>query len=314
METRKIGSLEVSVIGLGCNNFGRRLDQAATQQVVDATLDAGINFFDTADIYGLGVSEEYVGKALGSRRSAVVLASKFGMKMDEQRRGAKPEYIKQAVADSLKRLNTDYLDLYQLHTPDTDVPIADTLGALNELVQQGLVREIGCSNFSAAQLQEAQDETPAGHARFASVQNHYSLLHRAPEQDGVLEKCAELDIAFIPFFPLANGVLTGKYRLGADRPEGTRLSTGARGDDLLTEQNLELVEKLLQFSESRGHTLLELAFSWLLARPVVASVIAGATSVQQVRSNAAAGGWKLTSEELAEIDGILQDHSPIQHA
>jgi aryl-alcohol dehydrogenase-like predicted oxidoreductase len=314
METRKIGSLEVSVIGLGCNNFGRRLDQAATRQVIDAALDAGINFLDTADIYGLGLSEEYVGRALGSRRADVVLASKFGMKMDEQRRGARPEYIHRAVTDSLKRLDTDYLDLYQLHTPDPEVPIAETLGALNELKQQGLVREIGCSNFSAAQLQEAADATPAGHARFVSVQNHYSLLHRAPERDGVLAKCEELDMAFIPFFPLANGLLTGKYRLGADRPEGTRLSTSARGDDLLTAPNLELVAKPLQFSESRGHTLLQLAFSWLLARPVVASVIAGATSVGQVRSNAAAGGWKLTDEELADVDGILQDHSPVQHA
>jgi aryl-alcohol dehydrogenase-like predicted oxidoreductase len=309
METRKIGSLDVSVIGLGCNNFGRSLDAAATKDVIDAALAAGINFLDTADVYGLGMSEEHVGRALGRRRSEVVLASKFGMKMDERRRGARPEYIRQAVADSLKRLNTDYLDLYQLHTPDPDVPVADTLGALDELVQEGVVREIGCSNFSAAQLQEAAAAAAPGSARFVSVQNHYSLLHREPERDGVLAESEKLDVAFIPFFPLANGLLTGKYRQGEARPEGTRLSEGARGERLLTEANLALVGRLTQFCSERGHTLLELAFSWLLSRPVVSSVIAGATSVQQVRGNAAAGGWKLTEAELAEVDEILGDEA-----
>lgn len=303
METRKIGSLDVSVIGLGCNNFGRRLDLAGTQQVIDACLSAGINFFDTADVYGSGVSEEYVGQALGARRKDVVLATKFGMKMDEERQGARPEYIRQAVEDSLRRLNTDWIDFYQLHKPDPDVPVADTLGMLNELVEEGLVREVGCSNFSAEQLQEAEDAAEG--ARFVGVQNHYSLLHREPENDGVLEKCAELGVAFVPFFPLANGLLTGKYRLGQPRPEGTRLSSSPRGDELLTEENLELVERLTVFAESRGHSLLELAFSWLLSQTVVASVIAGATSADQVQANAAAGSWTLSSVELEEVAGIL---------
>jgi aryl-alcohol dehydrogenase-like predicted oxidoreductase len=307
METRKIGSLDVSVIGLGCNNFGRRLDEAASREVIAAALDAGINFFDTADIYGLGVSEQFVGRALAPHRQEVVLASKFGMKMDEQRRGARPEYIRRAAEDSLRRLNTDYLDLYQLHTPDEEVPIADTLGALDELVQAGMVREIGCSNFSAVQLREAADAVTPGAARFVSVQNHYSLLHREPEVDGVLDSAAGLKLAFIPFFPLANGLLTGKYHAGQARPQGTRLSSGERGDRILTEENLVLVERLAQFCTARGRSLLELAFSWLLSRQVVSSVIAGATSAGQVRGNAAAGGWQLSDAELAEVADILGD-------
>lgn len=308
METRRIGSLEVSVVGLGCNNFGPRLDAAATERVVLAALEAGINFFDTADIYGKGQSEEYVGRALGRRRSEVVLATKFGMKMDEQRKGARPEYLRQALEDSLSRLGTDHVDLYQLHTPDPEVPIADTLGALDELVKAGKVREIGCSNFSAAQLREAEAAVGPGAARFVSVQNEYSLFEREPERE-VLAECARLGIAFIPFFPLANGLLTGKYRKGQPVPEGSRLATSRRKEEILTERNLEIVERLLAFVESRGHTLLELAFSWLLARQKVVSVIAGATSPDQVRSNAAAAGWRLTAEELAEIDRIAPSPS-----
>ena len=226
MEKRRIGSLDVSVVGLGCNNFGWRLDAAGTKKVVDAALDAGINFFDTADIYGKGQSEEYLGRALGSRRSEIVLATKFGMKMDEQRKGAKPDYLRQALEDSLARLGTDHVDLYQLHTPDADVPIADTLGALDELVKAGKVREIGCSNFSAEQLREAEAAVQPGAARFVSVQNEYSLFHREPERD-VLAACERLGLAFIPYFPLASGLLTGKYRKGRPLPEGTRLTAGA---------------------------------------------------------------------------------------
>ncbi|HEX7008393.1 MAG TPA: aldo/keto reductase, partial [Phycisphaeraceae bacterium] len=208
MQTRRIGSLEVSVVGLGCNNFGRRLDADATAQVVHAALDAGITFFDTADIYGGTLSETYLGKALDKRRDEVVIATKFGMEVDPQRKGAHPRYVRQAVEDSLRRLGTDYIDLYQLHTPDPEVPIADTLGVLDELVKSGKVREIGCSNFSAQQLEEAQAAVRPGAARFVSVQNEYSLLHREPEQ-AVLPACERLGLAFIPYFPLANGLLTG---------------------------------------------------------------------------------------------------------
>lgn len=304
METRRIGSLNVTVIGLGCNNFGWRLDAAATKKVVDATLDAGISFFDTADIYGKGQSEEYLGRALGKRRSGIVLATKFGMKMDDQRKGARPDYLRQALDDSLSRLGTDHVDLYQLHTPDDTVPIADTLGALDDLVKAGKIREIGCSNFSAEQLREAEAAVKPGAARFVSVQNEYSLFHREPEKE-VLATCEKQDLAFIPYFPLASGLLTGKYRKGQPLPEGSRLASGSRFGDLLSAEHLDKVEKLIAFAESRGHTLLELAFSWLLARPVVASVIAGATSAEQVQRNAQSGGWRLTEEEMAEVDRIV---------
>lgn len=306
MQTRQIGSLEVTVVGLGCNNFGMRLDAGATTEVVHAALDAGINFFDTADIYGKsGLSEEYLGRALGSRRSEVVLATKFGMKMDEQRKGARPEYVRQAAEDSLRRLGTDVIDLYQLHQPDPEVPIAETLGALDELVRAGKVREIGCSNFSVEQLREAEAAArDRGTARFISVQNEYSLFQREPE-NGVLAECERQGLGFLPFFPLASGLLTGKYRKGQPVPQGTRLS-GERFAGLLSEENLTVVEGLIAFAESRGHTLLELAFSWLLARPVVSSVIAGATSPRQIAANAAAAGWRMTEEDLAEIDSIVE--------
>jgi aryl-alcohol dehydrogenase-like predicted oxidoreductase len=303
MDTRRIGSLEVSVVGLGCNNFGRRLDSGATSAVVDAALDAGINFFDTADVYGGTKSEEFLGRALSRRRDEVVLATKFGAQLDEQRKGAKPEYVVQAVEDSLRRLRTDRIDLYQLHRPDPEVPIEDTLGALDELVRAGKVREIGCSNFSAEQLREAERATRDGGARFVSVQNEYSVLHREPERD-VLPECERLGIAFIPYFPLVSGLLTGKYRQGQPAPEGSRLQSG-RGDSLLTDRNLAIVDELIEFSESRGHTILELAFSWLLTRPAVVSVIAGATSSEQAKRNASAAGWRLTDEELADIDSIV---------
>ena len=309
MENRKIGSLEVSAVGVGCNNFGRRLDQAGTREVVAAALENGINFFDTADIYGTGLSEEYLGKALGNRRGDAVVATKFGMKMSEEKRGAHPDYIRSAVEDSLRRLGTDWIDFYLLHEPDPSVPIADTLGALNDLVQRGLVREIGCSNFSVAQLQEAQDASAAnGWAAFRGVQNRYSALHREPERDGVLDWCADNDMAFIPFFPLHNGVLTGKYRAGRDLPTDTRLHGTPRGEELLTQDNLELVEELIGFCDSHGHSLLELAFGWLLARPQVASVIAGATKVSQIEANAAAAGWLPSAAEQSGIAEILERH------
>ncbi len=305
METRKIGSLDVSVVGLGCNNFGGRIDADATKSVIDASLDAGINFFDTADIYGGTKSEEFLGQALGTRRDQVILASKFGAPInDAMPGGAKPDYIRRAVEDSLRRLNTDRIDLYQLHLPDDATPIADTLGALNELVQAGKVREIGCSNFSAAQMQEARAAVAPGAAHFVSVQNDYSLLKRDPEAE-VLPECEKLGIAFLPYFPLANGLLTGKYRQRQPLPEGARIKSEARFANLLTDKNLDIVEKLIVFADSQGHTILELAFSWLLTRKSVVSVIAGATKPEQIAKNAAAANWPLTDDDLNKIDIIL---------
>lgn len=307
MERRKVGSLSVTVVGIGCNNFGSRIDDKRSHEVVSAALDAGINFFDTADMYANGKSEELLGQALGRRRSDVIIATKFGQVMEGQGRGARPEYIRKAFQASLRRLGTDYVDLYQLHLPDPDVPIAETLGSLDELVKAGQVREIGCSNFSAEQLRQAETASAArpGSARFVSVQNEYSLLHREPE-DAVLPECERQGLGFLPFFPLKSGLLTGKYRKGAPIPEGTRVAKFERYRQLLTDENLDKVEALIDFAESRGHTLLELAFSWLLAHGVVSSVIAGATSAPQVRANAGAAAWKLSSGDLEEIDLLLR--------
>jgi len=310
VETRRIGSLTVTGVGIGCNNFGSRIDDKRTGEVIEAALDVGINFFDTADMYGNGRSEELLGRFLGDRRSDVIIATKFGNEMQGQGGGARPEYIRKAFDASLQRLNTDYIDLYQQHIPDPGVPIAETLGALDQLVKAGKAREIGCSNFSAAQLREAQAASAArsGSARFVSVQNEYSLLHRDPE-DGVLAECERQAMAFLPFFPLMSGLLTGKYRKGRPIPPDTRVAKFERYKKLLTEENLDKVEAFTGFAESRGHTLLELAFSWLLAHGVVASVIAGATSALQVRDNAAAASWKLAADELRELDGVtLQRH------
>ena len=304
MDTRRIGSLDVSVVGLGCNNFGWKLDEAATAAVVHAALDAGITFFDTADIYGDTRSEEFLGRALGKRRDHVVIATKFGMAVDDQRRGARPEYVKQACEDSLRRLGTDRIDLYQLHQPDSSVPIADTLGALNDLVRAGKVREIGCSNFSVEQLRKAEAAVRPGATRFVSVQNEYNLLHRDPERD-VLPECRRLGMAFLPFFPLASGLLTGKYRQGQAPPEGSRLATVERFAKTATDRTLAIVESLLKFATSRRHTLVELAVSWLASKSAIASVIAGATSPEQVRTNAAAARWEFTTEELTEIERLL---------
>lgn len=309
MEKRKIGSLEVSVVGLGCNNFGMRSDEAHSEEVMKAALDLGINFFDTADMYANGRSEELLGRFLvgGGHRSELIIATKFGNDMPGQGRGARPQYVNQAFDASLKRLRTDYVDLYQLHLPDPDVPIEETLGALDALVKAGKVREIGCSNFSAEQIRESQVAAGrrSGSARFVSVQNEYSLLHREPEE-GVLDECERQGMAFLPFFPLTSGLLTGKYRKGQPIPEDTRVAKYERYRKLLTDENLDKVEVLIEYAESRGHTILELAFSWLLAHRVVASVIAGASSGQQVRANAAAAGWKLTPADLQEIDALLR--------
>jgi aryl-alcohol dehydrogenase-like predicted oxidoreductase len=301
METRRIGSLAVSVVGLGCNNFGRRIDADRSAAVVNAAIDAGINFFDTADVYGDGQSEEFLSRALGQRRNQVIIATKFANRMEGQGSGASPDYIRVAVEASLRRLNTDTIDLYQQHVPDPNVPIADTLGALDDLVKAGKIREIGSSNFSADQIREAESAAKQM-ARFVSVQNHYSLLHREPEAD-VLPECERLGMAFLPYFPLASGVLTGKYRQGQPFPEGTRLSVGDKR--FATDENIAIAEKLIAFAEARGHSILELAISWLLARPAVASVIAGATKPEQVKANVAAHDWRLSAAELAEIDAIV---------
>jgi aryl-alcohol dehydrogenase-like predicted oxidoreductase len=304
MEKRKIGSLEVSVVGLGCNNFGWRIDAAATAKVVDAAIESGANFFDTADRYGKGLSEEYLGRALGRRRDKVIIATKFGMEVNEGKSGAQPSYVHEAIEASLRRLGTDQIDLYLLHQPDPQTPIADTLGALNELVRAGKVREIGCSNFSVAQLREAEAAMKSG-VRFVSVQNEFSLFHREPESDGVLAECEMRNIAFLPYFPLANGLLTGKYRLGKKPPAGSRAVDGF-GPDVFTKQNLEIVESLIEFAEQRNHTILELAFAWLLAQKPVASVISGASRPEQVRANAAARNWKLMMSDVAAVDAIVK--------
>ena len=303
MEKRSIGSLSVSVIGLGCNNFGWRIDAAATERVVHAALDAGINFFDTADIYGGTLSEQFLGRALGARRSEVVVASKFGMAVDDRRKGAEPGYIRRAVEDSLRRLGTDCIDLYQLHQPDPSVPIGDTLEALDGLVRAGKVREIGCSNFSAAQIRRSEDAVRPAVARFVSLQNEYSLLRRDPET-GVLSECVNRGIAFLPYFPLASGLLSGKYRKDRPAPRGTRLTSGGRFGGRLEGSDMDRAEQLALFAAARGRSLLELALSWLVMQPSVASVIPGATSPEQVHANAAAAGWRLTAEELAAVDAI----------
>lgn len=301
MEYRKLGSLNVSLVGVGCNNFGWRTDAAGTASVVDAALDAGINFFDTADVYGAGQSEEFLGKALKGRRDKAIIATKFGMKMGEGKEGARPQYIRQALDASLQRLQVETIDLYQIHRPDPNTPIADTMQALNDAVKAGKVREIGCSNFSAEQIRSAR--ATHGPRYFASVQNDYSMMNREPEAE-VLPECAHSGVAFLPYFPLANGLLTGKYRKGKPFPESSR-GKDAFGPKLFTPANLGRVEGLVAFAESHGHSLLELAFSWLAARTEICSVIAGAKTPDQVRENSRSASWKLTGAELAEVDGIL---------
>ncbi len=280
MKLRRIGSLSVSEVGLGCNNFGMRLDQAGTTKVVHNALDVGITFFDTAESYG--PSEEYLGKALGKRRRDVIIATKFG----NRGTGAGAENIKRAVEDSLRRLKTDYIDLYQQHRPDPATPVVQTLETLSELVASGKVREVGCSNFTDDMLVEAYAADKDGRARFVTVQNEYSLLHRAPETDGVLAECEWQGLGLLPYFPLANGMLTGKYRAGKPKPPGTRISDMEYFAGSYTVERLERLERLITFAEARGHTILELAFGWLLSHKVVSSVIAGATSAAQVEGNA----------------------------
>ena len=304
METRRIGSLEVSVVGLGCNNFGMRIGRKETADVVGAALESGITLFDTADIYGGAKSETYLGAALGARRDEIVLASKFGVPYEGHEGGASAAYIRSAVEDSLSRLGTDRIDLYQLHFPDPKTPIAETIGALGELVAEGKIREFGCSNFDVAMLEEAAAATPPGGPGFVSVQNQYNILFREPEH-GVLDLCARTGLAFLPFYPLASGLLSGKYRAGEPAPEGTRLAAmGERAADQLSDDRLGKVAALEALARKSGHSVLDLAFGWLLSRPVVASVIAGATRPEQIAANVAAGQWRPDADVLAQVDVI----------
>jgi aryl-alcohol dehydrogenase-like predicted oxidoreductase len=311
VEQRRLGrsDLEVSVVGLGCNNFGGRVDADETREIVAAALDHGINFFDTADVYGKTRSEQFLGAALAGRREQVIIATKFGGQTgdDETERGASAGYIARAVEASLARLGTDYIDLYQLHFPDETTPIEETLDALDALVRAGKVRFIGCSNFAASQLAAAEAAaSAAGGAHFVTAQNHYSLIDRHVEAE-ILPACERFGISVLPYFPLGSGVLTGKYRRGEPPAKGTRLAKmGARAALALNERNFDLVDALTGFAEARGHTILALAFCWLLSRPSIGSVIAGATSVAQIEANVAAGAtWRLSATELAALDAAV---------
>jgi aryl-alcohol dehydrogenase-like predicted oxidoreductase len=306
--TNKIGSLEVSVAGIGCNNFGMRIDEDQSRAVVDAALDAGVTLFDTADLYGGGKSEEFLGRALGSNRDRAVLTTKFGMKKPpEGIAPGSPEWVVQACEESLQRLGTDRLELFLQHQPDPTTPIGDTLEALNQLIDAGKVLEIGGSNFDATQLDDmAAAAKERGLRPFVNLQNEYSLVQREPEA-AVIPACEHLGITFVPYFPLASGLLTGKYRRNEAAPEGSRLAAwGDRAGAFLSDERFDLVERLDEYAREHGHTLHELALSWLAAQPTVVSVIAGATSPEQVRSNAAAtNAWALTDTELKEVEALL---------
>ena len=304
---RSIGAIPVPVAGIGCNNFGRRIDESRAREVVDGAFEVGATLFDTADLYGSGASEEFLGKALRSRRDEAVIVSKFGMRTPpDGLSGGDPVWVMRACEDSLTRLGTDRIDVYLLHTPDDATPIADTLTAMSRLVDEGKVREIGCSNFSAKQLDEAEDAAKdEGVRRFVTVQNEYSLLAREAREE-VLPACRRLGIGFMPYFPLASGLLTGKYRKGQPPPPGSRLAGRGGWDELMTDERLDVVERLAVFAQQHGHSILELSMSWLATHPEIASVIAGATSAEQVRENAeAVEAWRLSDDELAEIDDLL---------
>jgi aryl-alcohol dehydrogenase-like predicted oxidoreductase len=309
METRRIGTLEVSIVGLGCNNFGMAIDADATRAVVDAAFEAGINYFDTAESYGQGQSEEFLGRALAGRRDEVLVATKWGhtASLQEGERGGDPELVRRCLDASLQRLGMDHVDHYQLHRPDPDTPITETLGVLDELRRAGKVREIGCTAFTAEQLQEALEAgATAGVAAFPSVQNHYSLLTRDPEDDGVLDLCAEAGVAFVPYFPLESGLLTGKYKAGEPLPEDSRLARwGSRGKAFIDDDKLAVVRRLEAWASQRGHTMLDLAMSYLSSNPTVSSVIAGCTKPEQVRANVAAASWALTEADRAEVRAVI---------
>jgi aryl-alcohol dehydrogenase-like predicted oxidoreductase len=313
VQTRRIGPLEVSLVGLGCNNLGRRIDRGASEAVVRTALDAGVTLFDTADAYGDGRSEELLGTALADRRDEAIVATKFGLPVAGAGGGARPDHVRSACEASLRRLRTDHIDLYQLHRPDPDVPIEETLGALGELVEAGHVRVIGHSNLSADEMDAAEAAAcTAAVPRFESAQDRWNLLERDLEV-GELAAIERNGLTVLPYFPLASGLLTGKYRAGEAPEAAWRIATlsADRREAQLAPDRLETVERLRSFAEARGHTLLELAFSWLAAHEVVASVIAGATSPEQVVANAAATTWKLTDADHTEVDRLTGRHSRV---
>ncbi len=313
MEYRNLGAsgLQVSAVGLGCNNFGRRCDAAQTKTVVDKAIELGVTFFDTADIYGpRGLSEEYLGAALKEHRRNVVIATKFAGPMGDGPLwgGASRRYVFEAVDASLRRLGTDYIDLYQIHFPDVKTPIEETMRALDDVVRAGKVRYIGCSNFAAWQVVESQWVARGQHLTpFVSAQNQYNLLDRRIERE-LAPACQKYGLGVLPYFPLANGFLTGKYRPGEPPPEGTRLAAmqGRGAEQTLTDANYEMLGKLESFAGERGHSMLDLAIGWLASQPFVSSVIAGATKPEQIEQNVAAAAWKLTGEEMAEVGKITR--------
>ncbi len=312
MEYRYLGKsgLKVSAIGLGTNNFGRRLDSDASALVINHALDMGVNMIDTSNSYGDGYSEAYIGRALNGQRHRAIIATKVSSTVGDGPNdgGNSRQHIITAVEDSLRRLRTDYIDLYQIHWHDPYVPIEETLRALDDLIRQGKVRYIGCSNFTAWQACEAAWTSKAlGIAAFASVQPRYSIMDRAIEAE-LVPFCHAYGLGILPYYPLANGFLTGKYRRGQPAPEGTRLAENDRG--VFTDANFDLLDGLEEFCEARGHTVLELAFAWLLANSAVSSVIAGATRVEQIVANAKASSWQLTPDELAEVSRIIDAAKP----
>ncbi|MEC7514610.1 MAG: aldo/keto reductase [Pseudomonadota bacterium] len=310
MDYRRLGhsGLWVSAVGIGCNNFGAKCDEAATRAVVHACLDAGITLFDTADMYGnRGGSETLLGRILGHHRKDIVLASKFGLPMGEgpYLNGAGRHYIMRAVEDSLRRLRTDHLDLYQVHRPDPATPIEETLRALDDLVRDGKVRYVGCSNFAGWQLAEAEWAARAGGTvRFISAQNEYSLVDRRIEGD-LVPAANAYGVGILPYFPLANGLLTGKYQRNHAMPDGARMTERpTRAEEVLTDRNWTIAEKVADYAAARGHSLLEAAIGWLASQDHVPSVIAGATTAEQVAQNAAAADWRMTAEEIADINAL----------
>ena len=313
MEYRQLGrsGLQVSEVGLGTNNFGHHdrppfhLRAAEAAVVVNQALDEGVNLIDTANSYGEGLSEEFIGRALKGKRHQAVIATKVSSAVGEgpNLAGNSRKHILDEVEKSLSRLGTDYIDLYQIHWWDPNTPIGETLRTLDDLVHQGKVRYIGCSNFQAWQVCEAVwTARTMGITSFVSVQPSYNMLDRAVEAE-LMPFCEEYEVGILPYYPLAKGFLTGKYRRGQSPPDGTRLAGGT--SDMLTEENFDLLDKLVGFAADRGHTILELAFAWLLARPSVSSVIAGATSAEQVVANAATAQWRLAGEEFAEVNALL---------
>lgn len=312
MEYRSLGNsgLKVSLVGIGCNNFGNRCDQQQTAKIVHCALDQGINFFDTADMYGGGLSEEFLGLAIGDRaREDVIIASKFGNSMGKGglKRGASRRYIMNAVDDSLRRLGTDYIDLYQQHIPDSETSIEETLRALDDLVRSGKVRYIGHSNFSGWQVSDAHwTAKHHGLNQFVTAQNLYSLLDRRIENE-VLPACEKYGVGMLPFFPLASGLLTGKYKRGTPPQDGTRLAAmGDRAAAAMSDTNFDKVEALTEYAQQAGYSLLQLAMSWLASKPVISSVIAGATSEEQVISNAQGIAWKLSEDEMNDVNELTR--------